>query len=176
MRDKRGIMTGFAFRVVCGKYNQTGGAMFKKFLIVFMGGLSLVTLVACGGGGGSSSSSGSSTSGGSSGGKVSCTSPAPDHSCIEFVFSGSVSSYSGTGAAYFYDSVTSAADGATVCALLNNTTSNSSGTQSSLENPCESNQTQGTGCASAGSIGYCSFNITGNDASATISNSTWNNL
>lgn len=148
--------------------------MLQKLMVVFLSGLSIAALVACGGGGGGSSTPTSSSSSG--GTKVSCTSPAPDHGCSEFIFSGSVSSYSGTGAAYFYETITTAADGATVCALLNNTTSNSSGTQASLENPCESNQTQGTGCASAGSIGYCSFNITGNTTSATITNSTWVNL
>lgn len=149
--------------------------MLKRFLFAFMGGLSLATLVACGSSGGSSASSGSSTSS-TTGGKVSCSSPAPNHSCVEFVFSGTASSYSGTGAVYYYESVATAADGAMVCAFLNGTTANSGGSQSNLENPCESDQTQGAGCDSAGSIGYCSFNIAGNTASTTISNSTWNNL
>lgn len=149
---------------------------FKNFLPVFMSGLSLVALVACGSGGGSSSSSSSSTSSTTGGSKVSCTSPAPNHSCVEFTFSGSNSSYSGTGAAYYYESIASATDGAMVCGFLNMTTANTSGSQSTLESPCESDQIQGGGCDSAGSIGYCSFDITGNTTSSTISNSTWHNL
>ncbi|MBF0292357.1 MAG: hypothetical protein HQK86_09385 [Nitrospinae bacterium] len=163
----------------------------KNFAVVFICGLSFVALTSCGSGGGSSSSGssstsstsggsttsgGSSSSGGTGGSKVSCTSPAPDHSCVEYTFSGSNSSFSGTGAIYFYETITSATDGAAVCGFLNSTTTNSGGTESNISSPCEAGQTQGTGCASAGSIGYCSFDITGNSTSSTISNSTWHNL